>query len=216
MSQVEGLFRIVTKGDGSRSFEQVPLTREALLNPRLEDQLTQTVPHQRTLYPLVEILTHHFEGRETDFSVYSRLLILWEQFGERNVGPDIFVAKGVPNPRRVNDHFDPVELGVEPCMVIEVVSTSCQLLEDKDLVDNPPLFARRGVEDLVLIYPSWDDQPMRLDVRRLTPEKKYRPNLPQEDGWILLRSVGLRIKVSDDGKRPLLKDAGNERLLTAA
>jgi Uma2 family endonuclease len=185
MSQVEGLFRPVVQDDGRVVVEQVPLTREALLNPQVNETLSQTRPHQRTLYELADVLTRFFEGRGTEFSVYSNLFIRWEHVGERNVVPDLFVAKGVPNPELIDDVFDPVELGVEPCLVLEVVSTSCRIMEEKDTVDNPPVFARRGVEDLVLVYPQ-REEPVRLDVRRLTPEKTYRPNSPQEDGWILL------------------------------
>ena len=88
-----------------------------------------------------------------------------------------------------------------PCLVFEVVSESTSDVKAKDETKNPPLFEKMKVEDLVLVYP-WrpaSDRRLRLDVKRLDATGRYRANRPGPGGWILLASIGLRIKVAEDG-----------------
>ncbi len=213
----EAVLRPVRKQNGELVIEKLPLTLDVLLDPREEDQMTQSRPHERQLGPLADTLERFLE-RQDGVVVLSDMLILWKQLGERDVVPDLFVVKGVRDRDAIDRSFDPVEEGSSPCLIIEVVSDSTPDAQAKDEKENPPLFERMKVEDLVLVYP-WrpaGNQPLRLDAKRLGASGRYRANRPGPGGWILLDSVGLRIKVAEDGRRLLVEDVRTgERLLTS-
>jgi Uma2 family endonuclease len=215
----EAVFRPLRKPNGEVVVEKLPLTLDVLLNPREEDQMTQSKYHERQLGPFADSLARCLERRE-GVAVFSDMLILWKQLGggARDVAPDVCVVKGVRDREAIDTSFDPVAEGTGPCLVFEVVSESTADVKAKDEVMNPPLFARMGVEDLVLIYPWRPKQQrrLRLDVKRLSAAGGYRPNRPGPDGWYLLASMGLRIKPADDGVRLLVEDVlSGERLLTS-
>ncbi len=213
----EAVFRPLRKPDGELVVEQLPLTLDVLLDPRQEDQMSQTRPHERHLGPLADTLERFLE-RQDGVAVFCDMMILWKQLGERNVAPDVCVVKGVRDREAVDESFDPVVEGAGPCLVFEVVSESTPDVKAKDEKKNPPLFERMKVEDLVLVYPRRPAKRrrLRLDVKRLDASGRYRANRPGPGGWILLDSVGLRIKVADDGVRLLVEDVRTgERLLTS-
>ncbi len=148
------------------------------------------------------------------------MMILWKQLGERDVAPDICVVKGVRDREAIDESCDPVVEGTGPCLVFEVVSESTRDVQAKNAKENPPLFEKMGVEDLVLVYPRRPakkaEQKLRLKAKRLDATGRYRTNHPASNGWILLRSVGLRIKVAEDGTRLVVEDVRTgERLLTS-
>ena len=213
----EALFRPVVQPDGDVVVEKIPLTLDVLLDPQEDDQVSQSRPHHKKLNPLADTLERFLE-RQPGVGVFSELMILWEQLGERDVAPDVYVVKGVRDRDAIDGSFDPVAEKANPCLVIEVVSTSSRAMAQKDEEKNPELFATMGVEDLVLLYPPRPgaQQRLRLDVRRLTAPGRYRANRPDPEGWIRLLSVGLRIKVAEDGERLLIEDVKTgERLLTS-
>ncbi len=213
----EAVFRPVRKGDGELVVEEFPLTLDVLLDPRVEDQMSQTRPHAKQLGPLADTLDRFLE-RQDGVAVLSDMMILWKQLGERNVSPDVCVVKGVRDREAIDESFDPVAEGTDPCLVFEVVSESTRDVKAKDEEKNPPLFERMGVEDLVLVYPRRPGKRkrIRLDVKRLDASGRYRTNRPGPEGWILLVSVGLRIKLAEDGVRLLVEDVRTgERLLTS-
>jgi Uma2 family endonuclease len=179
--------------------------------------VTQSRPHHKKLNPLADTLERFLE-RRSGVGVFSDLLILWGQLGERDVSPDVYVVKGLRDREAIDRHFDPVAEGASPCLVIEVVSTGSREQVQKDAEKNPELFARMKVDDLVLVYPPRPatSERLRLDVRRLGVSGRYRANLPDSQGWIRLPSVGLRIKADEDGERLLIEDVKTgERLLTS-
>ncbi len=214
------VFRPVEKPNGELIIEQLPLTLDVLLDPRIGDEMTQNRPHERFLGPLADMLERFLE-RQDGVAVFSDLLIRWKQLGERDVSPDLYVVKGVRDREAIEDSFDPVAEGVSPCLVFEVVSQSTRSVKAKDEEENPPLFAKMGVEDLVLLYPprparKKKERKLRLDAKRLDATGRYRTNRPGPSGWILLDSVGLRLKVAEDGLRLLVEDVKTgERLLTS-
>ncbi len=213
----EALFRPVAQPDGDVVVEKIPLTLDVLLHPREDDQVSQSRPHHKKLNPLADTLERFLE-RQPGVGVFSELMILWEQLGERDVAPDVYVVKGVRDRDAIDGSFDPVAEKANPCLVIEVVSTGSRAMVRKDEKKNPELFATMGVEDLVLLYPPRPEaqQQLRLDVRRLTAPGRYRANRPDPEGWIQLLSVGLRIQVAEDGERLLIEDVKTgERLLTS-
>ncbi len=213
----EALLRPVVQSDGDVVVEKIPLTLDVLLHPREDDQVTQSKPHHEKLNPLADTLERFLE-RQPGVGVFSDLMILWEQLGERDVAPDVYVVKGVRDRECIDRSFDPVAEGVGPCLVIEVVSSNSPAMEQKDEEENPKLFARMGVEDLVLLYPPRPGtaERLRLEVRRLGASGRYRANRPGPEGWIRLLSVGLRIKVAEDGLQLVIEDVKTgERLLTS-
>ncbi len=213
----EALFRPVVQPDGDVVVEKIPLTLDVLLHPREDDQVSQSKPHHKKLNPLADTLERFLE-RQPGVGVFSELMILWEQLGERDVAPDVYVVKGVRDRDAVDGSFDPVAEKANPCLVIEVVSTGSRAMVRKDEEKNPELFATMGVEDLVLVYPPrpGTEQRLRLDARRLTAPGRYRANRPDPEGWTRLLSVDLRIKVTEDGERLLIEDIKTgERLLTS-
>jgi len=213
----EALFRPVVQPDGDVVIEKIPLTLDVLLHPREDDQVSQSRPHHKKLNPLADTLERFLE-RQPGVGVFSDLMILWGQLGERDVAPDVFVVKSLRDRDAIDLSFDPVAEGANPCLVIEVVSTSSRALVQKDAEKNPELFARMKVEDLVLLYPPRPAtaERLRLDVRRLGASGRYRANLPDPEGWIRLPSVGLRIKADEDGEQLLIEDVKTgERLLTS-
>jgi colicin import membrane protein len=212
---VEALFRPVRQPGGEVLVEKLPLTLDVLLHPQEEDQVAQSKPHQRRLGQLADQLVRFYESRTSNLSVYSDLMILWKQVGERDVAPDVCLIKDVRDPGAINRSFDPVVEGASPCLVFEVVSSSTADMVKKDEESNPPLFERRGVEDLILVYPPdpGAGEVLRIAARRLRGGG-YRANPAGPEGWIKLRSVGLRIKVSGD--QLVIEDvASGERLLTS-
>jgi Uma2 family endonuclease len=211
------VFRPLRKPNGELVIEELPLTLEVLLDPREEDQMTQSRGHGKELGSLADALNRFLE-RKDDVVVLSDVLILWKALGERNVAPDVAVVKGVRDREAIDESFDPVTQGAGPCLIFEVVSESTADVLAKDEKKNPPLFAKMGVEDLVLVYPRRPGKRPRLelDVKHLDASGRYRANRPGPGGWILLASVGLRIKVADDGRRLLVEDVQTgERLLTS-
>ncbi len=213
----EALFRPVVKPDGDVVVEKIPLTLDVLLHPQEDDQVSQSRPHHKKLNPLADTLERFLE-RQPGVGVFSELMILWEQLGGRDVAPDIYVVKGVRDRNAIDGSFDPVVEKANPCLVIEVVSTSSRAMVRKDEEKNPELFAAMGVEDLVLLYPPRPvtEQRLRLDARRLTAPGRYRANRPDPEGWIHLHSVGLRIQVAEDREQLQIEDVKTgERLLTS-
>lgn len=215
----EAVFRTSLGSDGQVVVKQLPPTLDVLLHPREDDQVTQSKGHQRKLNPLADTLERFLE-RQEDIAVCSDLMILWEKMGARDVAPDVCVFKGVRDRDAIDRSYDPEDQGVlAPCLVIEVVSESTQSMIDKDEEENPELFARMGVADLVWLYPprSLKTGKLRLAVSRLDRSgPRYRKRLPGPDGWYPLPSVGLRIKLDDDGRRLIIEDiATGERLLTS-
>ncbi|MCP4657990.1 MAG: Uma2 family endonuclease, partial [bacterium] len=164
----EAVFRPLRKPDGELVVEQLPLTLDVLLDPRIEDQMSQTRPHERHLGPLADTLERFLE-RQDGVAVMSDMMILWKKMGERDVAPDVCVVKGVRDREAIDESFDPAAEGVGPCLVFEVVSESTRAVKEKDEKKNPPLFERMKVEDLVLVYPRRPVKRsrLRLDVKRL-------------------------------------------------
>lgn len=213
----EAVFRTTLRSDGNVVIQQLPLTLDVLLYPREEDQVTQSKGHQRKLNPLADTLERFLE-RQEGVAVCSDLMILWGKMGERDVSPDVYVVKGVRDRDAIDRSYDPEDQGVlAPCLVFEVVSDSTQSMVDKDEKENPELFARMGVKDLVLVYPPrpLKTGTLRLGVRRLASTGRYRKCLPGPGGWFELPSVSLRIKVADDGQSLVIEDVKTgERLLS--
>jgi len=212
----ECILRTVRRSDGTVQEITLPATLENLLDPRLEDKLTQSNPHQRTLGPFVDLLRRFLERLAPDVAVFSDLQLLYKRYGHRDVSPDVAVVSGLRDRDAVEDSLDVVGEGARLRMVIEVVSTSTTDLRRKDEVENLELFETLGVEDHVLICPPRPERGERLafEARALDVRGRYRPIPPDVRGRVLLRSVDLWLGIDED--RLVLQDRRTgERLLTA-
>ncbi len=58
--------------------------------------------------------------------MFSELMILWEQLGERDVAPNVYVVKGVRDPDAINGSFDPVAERASPCLVFEEATMTAE------------------------------------------------------------------------------------------
>lgn len=213
----ECVFRPVRKPDGSVVIEPLPLTLDVLLDPREDDQVTQSNPHFRTLYPLVDALRRFLE-RQGGLAVFSDVLILWGIPGLRQVSPDVSVIEGLADREAVDRSIDLAhESEARVRLVMEVVSTGTKAQRDKDEEYNPEVFQRAGVEDYLLIYPPRPGGAGGPSLKLLTLDRsgRYREARPDRRGRWLLRSVRLRIGVDDEGQF-LLEDAvTGDRILTS-
>ena len=222
--EAEAIFRPVRGDDGELRIVKLPATIENLLDPRLEDQLTQSNDHLLIVVHLYDALKRYMERLASHLAVFSDLLLLYKRHGHRDVTPDIAVVEGL-SPELVAalnapgsdlESLDVVAEGARLRLVIEVVSTSTQAMREKDEVRNPPLFAALGVEDHVLVYPPMEDRPMRVVAQRLGASGQYVPNPPTFQGRILLRSVGLWLWVDPAESQVVLEhQVTGERFLTS-
>lgn len=210
------IFRYVCGEDGELRILQLPATLENLLDPRLEDEVTQSEAHAVTLGSLFDVLRRYLKRLAPELAVFSDLLLLYRRHGHRDVTPDIAVVEGLGEARRDRKSLDVVGEGGRLVLVMEVVSESSGDARRKDEEENPKLFAELGVEDLVLVYPPESGRPLRVSARRLARPGVYRTNAPDSRGRILLRSVGLWLSVDAEHDRLVLvhRETG-ERLLTA-
>ncbi len=222
--EVEAIFRPVRDADGKLRIVKLPATLENLLHPRLEDQLTQSNDHLLVLVPLFDALKRYLTRLAPNLAVFSDLMLLYGRHGYRDVSPDIAIVEGLPQelvdahnaPGGQLDSLDVIAEGGRLRLVLEVVSTSTADMRRKDEVDNPRLFAALGVDDHVLVYPPEPGRPLSVVAKRLAASGRYRPTPPGPQGWILLRSVGLRLRVDEESARLVLEHlATGERLLSS-
>ncbi len=214
--EVECIFRTVRDASGEVRILQLPATLENLLDPRLEDQLTQSNRHLKALVPLFDALKRYLERIAPELAVFSDLMLLYKRHGYRDVSPDIAVVEGLVDRDAVDDSLDVVDEGGRLRLVMEVVSTSTGDMRRKDEEVNPNLFAQLGVEDYVLVYPPEGRAPLRVTAWRLSRAGGQVVNPPNRRGRILLRSVGLWLRVDAEKGRLVLEHRGTgERLLTS-
>ncbi len=187
-----------TNPDGT--VETIPLTREILLNPSFEIQVPQSPPHYSKLKSLDVRLGHFLDGR-LGWQVFSDVILDWP--GLRNVSPDLSIVENLPKRKPGTPAPQSLKMAKEGCrarVVFEVVSSG-PLERWKDEEKNPPLFARAGVDDCVLVYqPEFrkpDDPPLRVfsDPSR----SGYTEQTPDAQGRFLLRSIGVLVSVVDHG-----------------
>ena len=214
---VEYVFRTVTGPDGEVREQMLPATLDVLLNLKFGDRVCESKVHYRTLSSLEDRLRRRLE-RAPDVGVFADLLILWRRPELRDIGPDVYVVKGLRDRDAVGDSFDVAEQGAIPCLVFEVVSRPKDSRE-KDEVHNLAVFEAAGVKEHVLVYPPGATsgvERFRLRVRRLGRGRSYREVRADASGRFHLRTVGLYLSVEPDGHGLRLEDvATGERLRTA-
>ncbi len=222
--EVEAILRPVRDADGNLRIVKLPATLDNLLHPRLEDQLTQSNDHLLVLVPLFDALKRYLTRLAPNLAVFSDLMLLYGRHSYRDVSPDIAIVEGLPQelveahntPGGKLDSLDVIAEGGRLRLILEVVSTSTADMRRKDEVENPRLFAALGVDDHVLVYPPEPGRPLSVSAQRLVAPGRYRPNPPGPQGWILLGSVGLRLRADEESLRLVLEHpATGVRLLSS-
>jgi hypothetical protein len=199
------------------NIETIPLTMDILLNPSEDIHVPQNDAHSDDIYVLMQRLKRHAE-RRPGRRLFTDLSITWP--GEsRDVSPDIaIVDKLKDSAGRKRTSLNVADEGCRVRTVIEVVTTTSRIQREKDEDRNPPLFARNGVSDCVLIYPAEhrkaDDVP--LVVHTLIGGQTYGYKKPDSQGRFLLRALGVYLSVCMEGgvEKILAEDAKTGELLT--
>jgi Uma2 family endonuclease len=210
------VFRSARGEDGDVRILQLPATLEILLDPRLEDQVTQSNRHLNTLIPLFDALKRYLERLAPNLAVFSDLLLLYKRHGYRDVTPDVAVVDGLADRDAVDQSLDVTAEGARLRLVMEVVSTDARDMRRKDEEVNPGLFADLGVEDYVLVYPPEGETPTRIMAYRLSSFGSYAANSPDHRGRVFLESVGVWLWADEESGRLALEHGeSGERLLTS-
>ncbi len=201
--QVQQIFRPIRDENGEVRILQLPATLETLLNPQLEDEVSQTNRHSRTLGPLTDALRRHLERTTPGLGIFEDLMLLCKRHGFRDVTPDVAAIEGVEDPEAVEESLDFIAEGLRLTLAIEVVSTTYRDNRTKDEVHNVDLYDQLGVTDYVMVYPY---RPQRGEPLRIVAKTRNRAgdlvdNPPDRRGHTLLRSVGLRMFVDEPRQR---------------
>jgi Uma2 family endonuclease len=207
------LQRWVERPDGHFDLLELPLTPELFLDPQLEDKMVQGRLHGDLVASFKELVGRHFRSQRDVMVLMDVKHLLGP--GRPGPSPDISVIRGARDPEADRPSFNVVKEGVVPCLIIEVVSPLDARIRRTDEVDKVKLYEQVGVQEYLLVNPPRRStgNRFRLLGYRLSPNGRYQPIEPDEDGRFLSETTGLRFGVSPHGKRIELFDAATgERL----
>ncbi len=193
----------VKTAEGKTVSEQVPLTREDLLDPQEDDHVSNRSWHDLTTGRLGEILRTLFATRgRDDVLVNANVKMLWQDPGIKRVDPDLAVIPGVDDPTRDFSSFDEAEEGTRPVFVLEVLS---EATESTDHGDKPTVYRRAGVEEYFILDQM--EMPWTLEVRRLHPATgRYRKVRLGTSSRVASETLEILFEVGEDGKSLVLTD----------
>ncbi len=178
--------------------------------------MTQGGQHFTVVHLLAGMLRRYFKLRE-DVYVGSDLKMLWGIPGLKRPAPDIVVIAGLrrkPDPEP--DSWDVLREGARPCLIIEVVSSKDAKTRSNDYERKVPVYQRAGVPEYLILDPPTRSTKGRFLVTgyRLDAEGRYRRIEPNSQGHLLSETTQLLFGVAEDGRSPLVIDAGTgHRLL---
>jgi Uma2 family endonuclease len=210
--------RVVRRPDGSSDYVQIPLTLNDLLDPQIDDHVTQSGQHFALVKDLFDRLEERYASQD-DVVVCADRKLLWRIPGLSDPGPDLMVIRGVRDKARIgkDDSFDVDREGVRPCFIVEVVSLSHPELWDMDHNRKRKVYERAGVPEYLIVDPFSAERrlPLVLTGYRLGPRHRYRRIPPDSQGRLLFETVGLRVGPAPGSERLELIDATTgEKLLT--
>lgn len=196
--------------DGKEELVRIPLTDEEILHPEEGYIMPERTYHELICDDLGDMLKVRYE-EQTDMAIFHDLIFEWDQSGIGPYAPDIAIVPNVRNRDADRGRFLVTEEGTRPLLIIEVVSPSTR---ENDRVKKVKHYARVGVQEYIYIdhwtrkgQEIWEIVGYRLD------EGQYVPMLPDEDGALYCRAVGLRIGV-ENGKVWVEDAETGEDLLT--
>jgi Uma2 family endonuclease len=182
-------FERVATADGQFELREIPLTWQDLLDPKEGDQMIQATVHTQTALDLFWMLRDHYLDRD-DVAVFHDLKMLWGIAGLSQPGPDLAVVPSIRDKHRNRPSFDVPKEGTRPCLIIEVVSPEYR---NKDYVDLPPIYARAGIEEYLIVDPGPAEGrvPFRLTGYRLDAGGHYRRIVPDRRGRLFSATTDL-------------------------
>lgn len=184
----------------------IPLSQD-IYYPDSDGKPLESEAHLQEMLDLREALRKHFQDAP-DVYVGANMFIYYQEGNPRvSVGPDVFVARGVSNPKELRRVYKLWKEGTPPCAVFEITSASTH---DEDLVTKKKLYERLGVEEYFLHDVLGEYLRPRLQGYRLE-EGRYRRIHPEEDGSLVSRTLGLRLR--QEGRWVRLIDAATGNLL---
>jgi Uma2 family endonuclease len=201
----------ITNPDGTVSETVVPLSSEEFLHPEEGYHLPNSTFHDTVAGDAKDILTRRYANDPT-VGVFRDLLIQWDVPDLKDHCPDTFVAFGISNKQENRTKFIIADEVARPTFILEVVSRRYRK-EDREI--KVVEYARGRVQEYVII----DRRTQRGQVLdevlgyRLV-EAYYQPISPDEDGFILCQTIGVRIGLQEG--HLVMEDAQTgERLLTS-
>ncbi len=198
------LVRLPT-ASGAR-LEEIPLTREDLLDPQEGDIMTHGTLHGLVIRTLADMLDRFFNT--DDVAVFDDVKMLWGIPGLSEVAPDISVIRGIRDKYRERSSFSVVEEGLRPCLVIEVISPRSVEI---DLTDKVEIYRQAGVPEYLIV--NILKTPVELSGHRLHSTGRYHRS-PR--GHWLSRTTGLRFSSGTKAREVVVENsATGERLLTS-
>jgi Uma2 family endonuclease len=175
----------------------MPLEKEIEYPTSDGQPMAETTLHRKVMNDLIEGLERHY-AEVPDVWVGGNLFLCYERGNPaRIVAPDVLLAKGVARWDRPN-----YLLWEEttPSLIVEVTSRKTRR---EDLREKKALYERLGIEEYVLFDPYGEYLKPRLQGHRFE-SGQYQPILLEEDGSLLSRSVGLKLR--PEGNRLRLVD----------
>jgi Uma2 family endonuclease len=196
--------------DGSKTFDQVPLTLEDVLHPQEGDFHVLTDEHNDDCAYLKYALRRHLGGKAM---VLSDHRIAWEEPGPEAHGPDIAVIFGIRKRKRLGATFYAATEGVRPRLIIEVTSPDTRR---NDVVTKVDEYYRAGVPLYVIVdVRHRQGQRTRLELigYRHAPGG-YEKMALDERGWLWLEE--LKIWIGIEGTRVVCYDRHGQKILDYA
>jgi Uma2 family endonuclease len=193
--------------DGESYLQEVPLTRNDILDPQEGDMMMQGPVHDYVARILTDMIDRWFTAE--DVAVYHDVKILWGIDGLSDPAPDISVIKGVRNKLAADRaSFSVPEEGVRPCLVIELISPRYEEIDRRDKLQ---IYERAGVPEHLII--DITSTPVRIDAYRMSPAGTYLRCPP---GHFESHTTGLCFKAGTGRLEINVEDAATgERLLTS-
>ena len=189
--------------EGKIVSEQVPLTREDLLDPQEDDHVSNRFWHDLITGRLGEILRTLFGSRACDdVLVTANVKMLWKDPGLRRVAPDLAVIPGVDDPERDFKSFDEAKEGTRPVFVLEVLS---EATERTDHEDKPGIYQSASVLEYFILDQM--ETPWKLEARRLdSATGRYRTIRPGDSARAASEALKVLFEVGEDGRSLVLTD----------
>ncbi len=199
-----------TLRDGTVIFHDIPLDPEDFLNPELGDQMPQGPQHAEQAVRIYNKLRKHCR-RDPHTAVLFDCKMKWGIPGLNEPFPDIAVIPGVRDRDNIRGSFYVAEQGTRPALIIEIMSPGYA----GDDTAKVGIYERAGIREYIILNPHFEDEslPFELTGYRLV-RGRYQKMIPDPDGRLLSRSIGVRFAPGAGGREVVLTNAvtGEEML----
>lgn len=182
------------QADGSIATIQIPLTSEEFLHPKEGYYLPNSTFHDDMTATARDILTRRY-AQDENIAVYSDLIIVWDDPDLKDNCPDVMVIFAVQDKGKRRGKFFVDQEGVQPRLIIEVVSPHYRR-EDREI--KVVQYAKAGVPEYLIIDQRRHRGQLLEEVLgyRLVGGI-YQPISPDEEGRVLAATVGLWFSLRD-------------------